>query len=66
MDRAKGLLGLLMSEVIGLAFHGGYHSLVSHKYDFCGGVDPHVGVVSDVMHGCYFVGVSCGRRVWMM
>ena len=52
VDRAKGL-GLMMCEVIGPAFRVGHQSLVSHEYDVCGGVNPHVGLVSDeVMHGC--------------
>ena len=58
MDRTEGL-GLMMSEVVGPAFHGGHSSVVSHQYDVCGGVDPHVGLVSDeVMHGCYAILVS--------
>ena len=29
---------------------------MSHAYDHCGSVDPHVGVVlDDVMHGCYTI-----------
>ena len=55
VDRAEGL-GLMMSEVIGPAFHGGHSSVVNHEYDVCGGIDPHVGLVSDeVVHGCYAV-----------
>lgn len=58
VDRAEGL-GLLMNEVVGLAFHGGYQSLVSHKYELCGGVDPHIGDVSgEVMYWCYTLLVS--------
>ena len=81
VDRAEGL-GLLMNEVVGPAFHGGYQSLVSHEYDLpSGGVGPPSGGVScDLMHGCYTllvsrVGVEYGSsrkgaeslgRVWLL
>ena len=58
VDRAEGL-GLLMSEVVGPAFHGGHHSLVGHEYDFSDAADPRVGVVlGEVVHGCYALLVS--------
>ena len=38
VDRTEGL-GLMMSEVVGPAFHGGHQSVVSHEFDVCGGIN---------------------------
>lgn len=58
MDPLVEGLCLLMNDVVGPAYHGRYHMVVCHKYDYnVGGFNHHsLGWVSDeVMHGCYTV-----------
>ena len=47
-------LGLLMNDVVGPVYHGGYHSVVCHEYDVGGFSHPDLGWLSDeVIHGFY-------------
>ena len=51
-------LGVMVREVVGPAYHGGYLNHVFHEYD-SGGVHPVFGWVSgDVMHGCFLMLMS--------